>query len=79
MNNKEIKNPKIKTKIVHSKSNNAWNIVGASLGGKYKIARVPYVVSSDEDVTEINKAEAYNHAKFINYCFNNSTYILKGI
>ncbi len=29
-------NPKIKTKVVHSQTKSAWNIVGENLGGKYK-------------------------------------------
>jgi hypothetical protein len=32
----------MKTKVVHSQSKLAWNIIGQELGGKYKIARIPY-------------------------------------
>ena len=32
----------MKTKVVHSQSKNAWNVVNTELGGKYKIARIPY-------------------------------------
>ena len=35
-------NPKIKTKVVHSQTKSAYNVVGTSLGNKYKIARIPY-------------------------------------
>jgi len=44
----------IRTKVVHSTSKLAWNIVGTKLGGKYKIAIVPYVPSDDKDVNEAN-------------------------
>ena len=73
----KIQNPKIKTKVVHSQSKPAWNIVGTTLGGKFKIARIPYVVTTDEDVNLINKAEAVDHANFISECFNNSNRIMK--
>ena len=32
----------MKTKVVHSQSKNAWNVVSEEWGGKYKIARIPY-------------------------------------
>lgn len=69
--------PKIKTKVVHSQSKSAWNVVGAKWGGKYKIARVPYVLSSSEEVNEANRIEAFNHAEFISYCFNNAEKLIK--
>lgn len=72
-----IQNPKIKTKVVHSKSKPSWNIVGTTLGGKFKIAQIPYVVTTDEDVNLINKAEAVDHANFISECFNNSNRIIE--
>jgi len=73
-----ITDPKIKTKVVHSQTKSAWNIVGVSpLGGKYKIARVPYFVSGDDKIDEINRVEAGEHAAFISYCFNNSQEIVK--
>lgn len=64
--------PKIKTKVVHSQSKPAWNVVGTSLAGKYKIARVPYVESEDKETQLRNVTEALNHAEFISYCFNNA-------
>lgn len=67
-----MKDPKIKTKVVHSQTKPAWNIVGETLGGKYKIARVPYVCDKNEDLTNKGRAKAFEHAKFISYCFNNS-------
>lgn len=73
----EIKDPNIKTRIVHSQSKSAWNVIGDVLGGKYKIARVPYLVSNDEIFNERNRLEALQHAQFISYCFNNSNKILK--
>lgn len=73
-------NPKIKTEVRHSESKNAWNVVGVEpLGGKYKIARVPY--QQDDRIGEITnkkyKDEAFDHAAFISWCFNNSSEILK--
>ena len=66
-----LKLPKVK--VVHSKSKNAWNVVGVSIPGKYKIARVPYVSSEIEpEVSTRNNLEAREHADFIALCFNNS-------
>ena len=42
--------PKITTRVVYSKKNFAWNVVGTQLGAKYKIARVPYLSSMDQAV-----------------------------
>jgi hypothetical protein len=70
----------IKTKVVHSESKNAWNVIGVTLGDKYKIARVPYVVFDEESWEAAstrnkfealrNKFEALEHAEFISKCFN---------
>lgn len=66
-----MKNPKIKTKVVHSQTKTAWNVVGTSpIGGKYKIARVPYVVVDEDKISEMNRVEAFKHASFISHCFN---------
>lgn len=70
-----LKNPKIKTKVVHSQTKAAWNIIGENLGGKYKIARVPYLVLNDRELSDRNRIEAFEHAEFISYCFNNSDVI----
>jgi hypothetical protein len=67
-----MENPNIKTKIVHSQSKIAWNVIGDSLGGKYKIARIPYSVTGDQIIDTIEKFEALRLAKFISQCFNNS-------
>lgn len=67
-----MKNPKTKTKVLHSQTKSAWNVIGESLGGKYKIARVPYVVVGDEELDSKNRIEASEHAKYISYCFNHS-------
>lgn len=72
-----MKDPKIQTKVVHSKSKLAWNVVGVKLGGKHKIARVPYEPCEDEIILERWKQEAYEHAIFISHCFNTSTSILE--
>lgn len=61
----------IHTKVVHSKSKPAWNVVGTSLGQKYKIARCPYFVhENDEILTTLEKNEALEHALFISKTFN---------
>ncbi len=67
-----MENSNIKTKIVHSQSKTAWNVIGDNLGGKYKIARIPYSVTGNEIIDTIEKSEALRHAKFISQCFNNS-------
>lgn len=73
-----MKNPNIKTRVVHSQTKSAWNIVGESLGSKYKIARVPYLVFEDENLNKKNRVEAFEHASFISHCFNQSDTICKG-
>lgn len=30
-------------KVKHSESKDAWNIIGTNLGGRYKVARLPYL------------------------------------
>ena len=61
----------IRTEVKHSLSKTAWNVIGTQLGGKYKIARVPYlVVAGNEIITTRNKNEAMEHALFISRCFN---------
>ena len=72
-----MEDPKIKTKVVHSLSKNAWNVVGCTLGYKYKIARVPYSVTGVETLDEIQVDQALNHANFISACFNKSNLIIK--
>ncbi len=71
-----MKDPKIKTRVVHSQTKSAWNIVGETLGGKYKIARVPYFVSDNQELSDKQRLEAFDHATFISYCFNNSYKII---
>jgi len=72
-----MENPKISTKVVHSQSKTAWNIIGGQLGDKYKIARIPYLVVEDSEIlTTENKYEALLHAQFISQCFNNSDRIV---
>jgi hypothetical protein len=60
----------IATKVVHSQTKPAWNIVGTKLGGKYKIARVPYETSIDKEIETRLRKEAYTHAMFISNAFN---------
>ena len=68
--------PKVKTKVVHSQSNNAYNVVGTTLGAKHKIARCSYVVTGDATIDKREKDEALNHATFISQCFNNSGLVM---
>jgi len=62
----EFKGTKGKWKIKHSESKNAFNVVGTVVGGNYKIARIPYLVT--ERLLEVNKREkleAESNAKLI--------------
>lgn len=74
-----MKDPKIKTKIIHSGSKPAWNIIGEKIGGKFKIARIPYHVFDNEIISNENRKEAREHAEFINACFNLSDKIYNEI
>lgn len=60
-----MKDLKIKTQVVHSMSKNSWNVIGVSLGQKYKVAQVPYYHKLESD-------EAKEIAEYISFCFNNS-------
>jgi hypothetical protein len=61
----------IRTEVKHSKSKNAWNVIGTQIGKKYKIAIIPYqVVLNNEVLTTFNKHESMEHALFISRCFN---------
>ena len=65
--------PKIQTKVVHSETKPAWNVVATSHGDKYKIARVPYsetTIVSGQPIINTSKQQSYEHAKFISDCFN---------
>lgn len=73
-----MKNPDIKTDVVHSGTKAAWNVIGTTLGKKYKIARVPYHISGTHlKLDHIAKQEAFEHAEFISHCFNISDSICK--
>ena len=72
MEDVKIEDPKIKTKVEHSQSKTAWNVIGTSLGGKYKVARIPYLMCDSYATSKNNRIEALKHAKFISHCFNNS-------
>jgi len=64
------------TKVKHSESKPAWNVIGTTLGGKHKIARVPYVVIMDDDekvrkvFNEYEKQQAHKIARFISRALN---------
>ena len=72
-----ITDPNVRAKVVHSRTKSAWNVIGTQLGGKYKIARIPYVAANDESITAKNRAEALHHAEYISFCFNDSIRILR--
>lgn len=57
----------MKTKVKHSESKSAWNIVGDELGGKFKIARIPYFIDNrlSEELNALNRKEALEIANFI--------------
>lgn len=64
-----------KTKVVHSQSKYAWNVIGDVAGGKYKIARVPYQNEDSKEYETLNvkwKYEALKIAEFISDAFNKS-------
>lgn len=69
----------METKVTHSDSKDAWNVVGTIPGCKYKIARVPYIRTGDSAGDSRNIMEALEHAEFISDCFNNSSIIKKTI
>ena len=62
----------IKTRVVHSQSKSAWNVIGTTLGAKHKIARVPYVEGINRE-----RKEALDHAEFISWCFNHADEVSK--
>lgn len=61
---------KIKTKVVHSKSQFAWNVINTVLGGKRKIAVVPYVAIDIDNENYPMRKEAKEIADFISNSFN---------
>lgn len=60
----------IKTVVEHSTSKFAWNVLNTRLGGKRKIAVVPYVGVSVDDPNDPNRKEAQEHAEFISKALN---------
>lgn len=66
----------IKTKVVHSQTKPAWNVVGTEIGDPYKVARVPYTPHPSDVVADSqNRKEAYELAEFISACFNRASEI----
>lgn len=52
--------------VKHSESKPAFNVIGTALGGKYKIARCPYVVTGNEkDIDDRLVKEAEANARLI--------------
>lgn len=60
----------IMTEVKHSKSKDAWYVIGTELGKKYKIARFPYTKCEDAGITEVYRKEAKEHAEFFSSCMN---------
>jgi hypothetical protein len=61
------------TKVKHSESKSAWNVIDTEAGNTYKIARIPYnFVGDNEILTTQNKFWALERARFIDWCFRNS-------
>ncbi|OBW43509.1 hypothetical protein AB670_00038 [Chryseobacterium sp. MOF25P] len=60
----------MKTIVKHSRTKSAWNVVSTTIGTKYKIAVVPYILTDDEITQTKEKNEALEHAEFISKCFN---------
>lgn len=58
---KDFKGTKGKWDVKHSQSKTAFNVIGTTLGGKYKIARCPYVKSP----IKADEKEAHANAKLI--------------
>jgi hypothetical protein len=53
--------------VKHSESKTAFNVIGAALGGKYKIARCPYLSTNGmyPETDRRDKAEAEANAQLI--------------
>ena len=61
----EFKGTKGIWSIKHSESNSQWNVIGTILGGRYKIARCPYLISDLDWLNEKEKLEQLANAKLI--------------
>jgi len=63
----EFKGTKGRWQVKHSESKTAFNVVGTVLGGRYKIARCPYLQSEKlVDITNsLEKKEAKANARLI--------------
>jgi len=57
---------KSKAKVMHSESKDAWNVIGTVLGGRWKIARFPYLqIEGSQDYNEKEKIEQYSNAMLL--------------
>ena len=66
-----MKNPRIHTEVKHSSSTTAWNVNNTELGGKRRIAVVPYEQIKDNEILNTKwKSEALEIALFISHSFN---------
>ncbi|QQO97263.1 hypothetical protein M1M30_gp160 [Maribacter phage Colly_1] len=65
---------KINAVVVHSKDRPAWNINNTKLGGKFRLAVVPYVkIGLTEESTKHTKDESLKLAKIVASAFNRPT------
>lgn len=63
---KEFKGTKGIWRVKHSESKIAYNVIGSIYGGKYKIARCPYIIRPNwEEINEMEKREALANAQLI--------------
>ena len=62
---------KYDTKVIHSESKTAWNVVNTRVGGTYKLARVPYTICNTGSIDERERKRALNIARYISECLNN--------
>ena len=60
----------ITTIIKHSESKTAWNVIGTTLGERYKYATIPYCKGINEIINTKEKAESLKIAMFISYSLN---------
>lgn len=69
----------VKTEVKHSESKLAFNVVGKTLGGRYKIARFPYFDygKGNEKITHKEKSESFVNASL--YVDAHNTYNECGI
>ena len=67
----------MKTKVVHSQTKAAWNIVGTTPGLTYKLARIPYHVrvdtENDDPINQEERKRAFKLAESISRFLNTAS------